>query len=41
MSPKGRRTKSKSRLSNYEKLLSEEGKRKEEKIELYIPLVPD
>ena len=40
MSPKGRRTKSKSRLSNYEKLLSEEGKRIEEKIELYIPPGP-
>ena len=40
MSPKGRRTKSKSRLSNYEKLLSEEGKRKENKIELYIPPGP-
>ncbi len=40
MSPKGRRTKSKSRLSNYEKLLSEEGKQKEEKIELYIPPGP-
>ncbi|MDC3154158.1 energy-dependent translational throttle protein EttA [Bacteroidota bacterium] len=40
MSPKGRRTKSKSRLSNYEKLLSEEGKRKEDKIELYIPAGP-
>ena len=37
---KGRRTKSKSRLSNYEKLLSEEGKRKEDKIELYIPPGP-
>ena len=40
MSPKGRRTKSKSRLSNYEKLLGEEGKRKEEKLELYIPPGP-
>ena len=40
MSPKGRRTKSKYRLSNYEKLLSEEGKRKEDKIELYIPPGP-
>ena len=40
MSPKGRRTKSKSRLSNYEKLLSEEGKRKYDKIELYIPPGP-
>ena len=35
MSPKGRRTKSKSRLSNYEKLLGNEGRQKEEKIELY------
>ena len=41
MSPKGRRTKSKSRLSNYEKLLSEEGKRKEEKLSYIFPLVPD
>ncbi len=40
MSPKGRRTKSKSRLSNYEKLLGDEGKRKEDKIELYIPPGP-
>ena len=40
MSPKGRRTKSKSRLSNYEKLLSEEGKQKEDNIELYIPPGP-
>ena len=41
MSPKGRRTKSKSRLSNYEKLLSEEGKRKERKLSYIFPLVPD
>ena len=40
MSPKGRRTKSKSRLSNYEKLLNQEEKRKEDKIELYIPPGP-
>ncbi len=40
MSPKGRRTKSKSRLSNYEKLLSEEVKIKEAKLELYIPPGP-
>ena len=40
MSPKGRRTKSKSRLSNYEKLLSEEGREQEERIELYIPPGP-
>ena len=39
-SPKGRRTKSKSRLSNYEQLLSEESRKKEEKIELYIPPGP-
>ena len=40
MSPKGRQTKSKSRLSNYEKLLSDEGRRKEDTIELYIPPGP-
>ena len=40
MSPKGRRTKSKSRLSNYEKLLGKEGRQKEDKIELYIPPGP-
>ena len=40
MSPKGRRTKSKARLSNYEKLLKNKSKDKEEKIELYIPPGP-
>ena len=40
MSPKGRRKKSKSRLSNYEKLLANEGRQKEDKIELYIPPGP-
>lgn len=40
MSPKGRRTRSKSRLSNYEKLLGNEGRDKENKIELYIPPGP-
>jgi len=40
MSPKGRRTKSKSRLSNYEKLLGSERRDKEDKIELYIPPGP-
>ena len=40
MSPKGRRSKSKSRLSNYEKLLKQEGNKSEEKIELYIPPGP-
>lgn len=40
MSPKGRRTKSKARLSNYEKLLENKSKDKEDKIELYIPPGP-
>tara|TARA_B100001287_G_C22682226_1_gene531177 strand:+ start:113 stop:1804 length:1692 start_codon:yes stop_codon:yes gene_type:complete len=40
MSPKGKRSKSKSRLNNYNTLLSEEIKEKEEKIELYIPPGP-
>ncbi len=40
MTPKGRRTKSKSRLSNYDKLLAEEGRKYEDIIELYIPPGP-
>ena len=40
MTPKGRHSKSKARLSNYEKLLYEKGKEKEEKLELYIPPGP-
>ena len=40
MSPKGRRTKSKARLNNYEQLLQDNSKEKEEKIELYIPPGP-
>ena len=40
MTPKGRQTKSKARLTNYEKLLGEEGRQKEDKIELYIPPGP-
>ena len=40
MSPKGRQSKSKARLSNYEKMLSEESRQKEEKLELYIPPGP-
>ena len=40
MSPKGRHAKSKSRLSNYEKLLSDEGNKREKSIELYIPPGP-
>ncbi len=37
MSPKARQAKSKARISSYEKLLSEEAKQKEEKLELFIP----
>ena len=40
MTPKGRHAKSKSRLSNYEKLLGDEGKTKEDALELYIPPGP-
>ena len=40
MSPKGRRSKSKARLNNYEQLLQDISKEKEEKIELYIPPGP-
>ena len=40
MTPKGRRLKSKSRLNNYEKLLSEDSLQINEKIELYIPPGP-
>ena len=40
MSPKGRQSKSKARLSNYDKLVSEENKQQEDKIELYIPAGP-
>ena len=40
MSPKGRHAKSKSRLSNYEKLLTDEGNKREKSIELYIPPGP-
>lgn len=37
MSPKGRQAKAKARLSAYDKLLGQEGKEKESKLELYIP----
>lgn len=37
MSPSARRAKSKARISAYEKLLGEEAKQKEEKLELFIP----
>ena len=40
MTPKGKRTKSKSRLSNYESMLGEQAKEKEAKLELYIPPGP-
>ena len=40
MSPKARNVKQKARLSSYEKLLDEETKEKEEKLELYIPKGP-
>jgi energy-dependent translational throttle protein EttA len=39
-SPKGRHAKNKARLSNYDKLLSETGKEKEERLELPIPNGP-
>ena len=40
MSPKGRHAKSKARLSNYNSLLNEDIKQKEEKLEIYIPNGP-
>ncbi len=40
MGAKGRQTKSKARLANYDKMLSEEQKTKEDKLELYIPPGP-
>jgi ATP-binding cassette ChvD family protein len=40
MSPKARQAKSKARLGAYEKMLNEDGKQKEEKLEIYIPNGP-
>lgn len=40
MNPKGRQAKSKARLSNYEKLLSQESKEQEQKLEIFIPAGP-
>jgi ATP-binding cassette ChvD family protein len=40
MSPKGRQAKAKARISSYEKLLSQEAREKEDKLELYIPAGP-
>ncbi|TDB65978.1 energy-dependent translational throttle protein EttA [Arundinibacter roseus] len=40
MAPKARQAKSKARLGAYEKMLSEDGREKEEKLELFIPPGP-
>ncbi|APG60001.1 energy-dependent translational throttle protein EttA [Christiangramia salexigens] len=40
MSPKGRQTKQKARLKNYDKLLSQDEKQMDEKLEIYIPNGP-
>ena len=40
MAPKGRQSKQKARLSNYEKLMSQDQKQLEEKLEIYIPNGP-
>ncbi|OJV21497.1 MAG: energy-dependent translational throttle protein EttA [Bacteroidetes bacterium 41-46] len=40
MSPKARQAKSKARLSAYEKMLNEDGRAKEEKLEIFIPNGP-
>ncbi len=40
MAPKARHAKSKARLANYDKLASEDGKEREEKLELFIPAGP-
>lgn len=40
MNPKGRQAKSKARLSAYDKMLNEDIKQKEEKLEIYIPNGP-
>jgi sulfate-transporting ATPase len=40
MAPKARQAKSKARLGAYEKLLGEEGREKEEKLEIFIPAGP-
>jgi len=40
MSPKGRQSKQKARLSNYDKLLSQDQKLVDEKLEIYIPSGP-
>lgn len=40
MAPKGRQSKQKARLNNYEKLLSQDQKQLDEKLEIYIPNGP-
>ena len=40
MNPKGRHSKSKARLNNYEKLLNEEQQAKDERLEIFIPNGP-
>lgn len=40
MSPKARHAKSKARLSAYERMLNEDGKQKEERLEIFIPNGP-
>jgi ATP-binding cassette ChvD family protein len=40
MSPKARQAKAKARLGAYEKLLNEDGRQKEERLEIYIPNGP-
>ncbi len=40
MAPKARQAKSKARLANYEKMASEEGNEREERLEIYIPPGP-
>ncbi len=40
MSPKARQTKSKARISSYESLLSDEGEKRQQDLELYVPPGP-
>ena len=40
MSPKGQHAKSKARISNYERMASEDGLRREQELEIYIPPGP-
>ena len=40
MSPKARQTKSKARISSYERLLGDEGEKRQQDLELYVPAGP-